>query len=70
MGLSTFDIPTHLIYPGKKPAFLDWLASIPADSSAKRRIMSTWSHATREPLTPQDWSRGLAKPQPPKSDAS
>jgi hypothetical protein len=47
MGLSTFDIPTHLIYPGKKPAFLDWLASIPADSSAKRRIMSTWSHATR-----------------------
>lgn len=64
MGLSTFDIPTHLIYPGRKSAFLDWIASIPADSSAKRRILATWSNATHEPLTREDYARALAKPQP------
>ena len=57
MGLSTFDIPTHFLNPGMKATFLSWLAAIPAPTSSKRRLLSTWSQATRVKLTREDYAR-------------
>lgn len=59
MGRSTFDIPTHFLQPGQKINFLNWIASIPAPSSAKRRLLTTWSEATRVNLTRADYARAL-----------
>ena len=59
MGLSTFDIPTAFLYPNQRIAFLNWIAAIPTNESAKRALLSTWSRATSSTLTAADYNRAL-----------
>ena len=62
MGLSTFDIPTEFLYPEKRQAFLNWLASIPTPRSAKRKILQTWSVATGYKLNAAEYLLALSSP--------
>jgi len=61
MGLSTFDIPSHFLYPNKYGDFLSWLTSIPAPDGAKRRLLITWAQATHHILTLADFDRALSR---------
>lgn len=61
MGNSTIDIPAHLLTSLMQFNFLNWVRLQQCDESAKRYLLSTWSHHTGKVLHVNDYEWALGK---------
>lgn len=62
MATSISQIPVELRNLDAHNQFITWLASIPAPSRSKKRVLVAWSKAVNFTLTETDFSRALSQP--------
>ena len=50
------DIPDHLLDPGMRNDFVNWLTDLPVDKSIRIELASAWTAITGKRLTPDQFT--------------
>ncbi len=62
MATSIAQIPSIFLEADQRRQFLDWLASIPAPFSSKKRLLVAWAKFTGHDLSASDYSKASIPP--------